>query len=680
MSDLRGRVVAGAAWGIVFWSAYAVLEYCLYSVAPLFQGPLSVFTMSHWRLSGLLFDCYWILGAAAGGATAAVVAPWDRRTMPAGSDRFESGRLPASISLLAAVLINLGLAVPVRHFAWIVAYIAAVLAAAILWVLRRPNTALAHWVDLTPFLLGAFLIAPLWLSTEALDDSTVNVKFAVVVLCLLAIFGLNRVLQLAPRWHAGLHFMTGLILLAAVVVASGLKSGERKAPVTVTLPPGDGAGRPPVVLVSLDTTRADHTSVAGYSRKTTPNLAALAGSATVFPNAMATYDMTLSAHASMFTGVYPSWHGADFASGEFLPLDRKLPTLAEILRGKGYLTAAMVANSAYLTPQWGLARGFSFYEIQAPIKVMAAERRFELRHGMRGLLNLLMQTTDFDLLFLRAEDINDLVFRTMEQPGVSGHPFFLFVNYMDSHAPYAPPAPFDTAFLADRQPVPFARHIFAERRSIVLTRDEYERLAAQYDGGIAYNDYAFGQLVQWLKARGLYDKALIIVAGDHGESFGERGRTGHGSSIHADQIDVPLMVKYPGQHAGAQVEYPVSLVDLMPTVLETLGLEIPGHVQGRSLRRLEQLEHREILVETAHARALRMGPLKLIVNANGKRELYDVSRDPTELHDLYAGGAAQLQPLEAAYQHWMQSMPKRRPSRTVDAEELRRLKSLGYVQ
>jgi arylsulfatase A-like enzyme len=673
------KALAGAAWGIVFWSAYAIVEYFLYSAVPLFQESFGIFTLSHWSLSGVLFDCYWILGALAGAAFGAILARWDLRTQPGDAEAFESGRLPAALSLIAAVLINLCSALPLRHFALMVAIIAASVGAAILWVLRHPRSFLGSWIDFHPLLLAFLLISPVWLSTEGIDSSSPGVKFAAAVLCAGAALGLTRLLHAAPRWPSSVHFFSGLATLAVLVLACGFQSGGRKVPLSVALPSLPNPGRSPVVLVSLDTTRADHTSIEGYLRNTTPHLAEFAASATFYPHAMAAFDMTLAAHASMFTGVYPSWHGARIVDEEPQPLDGKLPTLAGILRDKGYFTAGAVANSAYLTPRWGLTRGFGSYDVQAPVELLSAERRFELRQGLRALLNLRQPTAEFDLVFRRGEEINDTVFRIMEQPGVRQRAFFLFVNYMDSHAPYSPPAPFDTAFLGGQPGVTFARYRLVHRRRERLSPDEYRRLAAQYDGGIAYEDYAFSQLIQWLKARGLYDRALIIVAGDHGESFGERGLLGHGSSVHGDQINIPLVVKFPYQVRGAVVEAPVSQVDLLPTVLDTLGYEIPAHVQGLSLRNTAPLAHREILAESDHARALRVDGMKLIVSSTGRRELYDLSCDPEENRDLYASRPPQAQPLEAALNRWVQRLPRPRTAAT-DPGELRRLKTLGYVQ
>jgi arylsulfatase A-like enzyme len=363
------------------------------------------------------------------------------------------------------------------------------------------------------------------------------------------------------------------------------------------------------------------------------------------------------------------------------PLDDRLPTLAGILTGKGYFTAAVVANTAYLLPRWGLLRGFSEYDCQHSIRLLTGEWSYQLRQGIRSLLSLFIPTDDFDLLFRRGEDVNAAVFRTMSNPAIRKRSFLLFVNYMDAHTPYLPPEQYETEFLGTQPPVSFAKYQDVSHGRGKFTREEYARLGAQYDGGVAYEDRCFGQLMDWLKQHDLYDRALIVAVGDHGEAVGERdGNLGHGVSVHGEEINIPLVIKYPHQNQASVVTAPVSHVDLLPTILDTLGYDVPAHAQGRTLRRPEELGNRQILVESGWAKALVMDGMKLIVHANGDRELYDVVRDRDEGRDLYAPGFDRAQLLEAAFREWVRRMPAARASSAIDLRELRRLKSLGYLQ
>jgi arylsulfatase A-like enzyme len=675
------RATAGAVWGIVFWSAYGIVEYFLYSVVPLFQRSSGVFTMTAWKLTGVLFDCYWILGAICGALFTVAFDRWDRTSFADCEDEFECGRRPAALSLLVAVCLNLVRSIGIGHYGLGMLGVAAALGIAIVWCMRRPGSRLAQWVDYNPFLLGLLLLGPLWVAAELMDPYSFPIRRLMGGgLCLIAVPIFNRLLRQIQRWPAHLHFVSGMAVLAIIVVTSGFKSGERQQFPGVSVPSMADPGRPPVILVSLDTTRADHTSLASYSRNTTPKLAEFAREATVFPNAVAAYDMTLGSHASMFTGVYPSWHGAMLNGGRPQPLGDRLPTMAGILSRKGYFTAAIVANTAFLTRRWGLARGFHLYDTKSSVTLMAGEWPFELRQGLRALLDYFIPTSDFDLMFRSGEQINSAAFRTLADSAVRDRSFLLFVNYMDAHSPFLPPAPYDTQYLGDQPRVPFSKYQATRQHNDACSRGELSRLAAEYDGGIAYQDQSFGQLVQWLKERGIYDRALIIVTGDHGEVLGERGQLGHGISVYADELNVPLLVKYPHQTSGSVVAAPASHVDLLPTVLDVVGYEIPQHVQGRTLRDAVNLEHRAVLGESDSARALVVDGWKLIAHANGRRELYAVDRDRAEARNLYGTGAAGSDVLEAALRQFEQRLPKAAAQDMADPAEVRKLKSLGYLQ
>jgi arylsulfatase A-like enzyme len=652
----------------------------LYSAVPLFQRANGVFTIDHWQLSGLLFDCYWIVGAIAGALFTLALEPWRRDHHLLKNDIFECGKLPASLSLLTGVSINLVVASPGGHFGMAVLVAAIVIGGGILWILRRPASKVHAWIEFSPFVLGLALITPMWIAPSLLSDYPRTVRMVGASLSIVVLLCGNRMLHRVRSWPAQLHFVSGMAVLAILVVWCGFVSGEHKLPPRVNLTGLPNPGTAPIVLVSLDTTRADHTSLAGYSRNTTPHLAEFAAGATVFPNALAAYDMTLGSHASMFTGMYPSWHGARMVYDGPKPLDDRLPTMAGILSGKGYFSAAIVANTAYLMPKWGLIRGFDYYDCQASVRLVTGEWPFQFRQGMRLLLDRFTDTTGFFVWFRRGQEVNDAVVRTLTHPDVNGRSFFLFVNYMDAHTPYVPPAPYDRQFSGAEPHVTYPEYEAVLQHRARFTERDYARLAADYDGGVAYEDFSFGQLIQWLKSRGIYDNAMIIVTGDHGEALGEHGNLGHGLSVHGYELNVPLLIKYPHQTAGAVVRAPASHVDLLPTVMDTLGYEIPGGLQGRSLRRPEDLAGRPVIGESDRARALLIDGMKLIVHADGKRELYDVVHDPAESRDLYAAGSKRVTPLEAAFKQWAQRIPNHRISGTPDAEEIRRLKSLGYLQ
>ena len=198
----------------------------------------------------------------------------------------------------------------------------------------------------------------------------------------------------------------------------------------------------------MDTVHADHLAVYGYERDTTPNLKDLARDSMVYTNAISASDITLTSHASLFTGMYPSWHGAycdprNAAYGR--AISERYPTLAELLRSAGYQTTGVAAN-LYLRADFGLERGFDRFRIPRPVPMLAAENAFMLRRGIRRGLSLVFDTAQFDRLYAMGEDINAELFAELGALSKPGRPAFTFVNYMDAHFPYVPPAPYDARF------------------------------------------------------------------------------------------------------------------------------------------------------------------------------------------------------------------------------------------
>jgi arylsulfatase A-like enzyme len=281
-------------------------------------------------------------------------------------------------------------------------------------------------------------------------------------------------------------------------------------------------------------------------------------------------------------------------------------------------------------------------------------------------------------------------------------PVFLFINYMDAHYPCLPPSPFDRMFPAKNEEFTDARFEDIWENTMLknqpVPEEDLKHLISQYDGGIAYIDSQLAELVADLKQRDLYDNSLLIITSDHGEIFGDRNFITHGGmSVYQDQVSVPLLIKYPHQTTPATVDSNVSGIDLFPTILDVLGLPIPSSAQGESLLRLKQGEERPVFCESfpgggpfrinparfnlSH-QAILQGSLKLIRHSDGKRELYDLSKDPEERMNLYKAGEEPSSELDARLSRWSRSLNKMSEGQEGqhDAETLERLKSLGYVQ
>jgi arylsulfatase A-like enzyme len=695
--SLDRSLAMGVAWGVVAWSAYAMVEHVLCSIVPLFSAERSVFTPLNWTLTAWLFNAYWMMGAIAGGICGAVVS-----RIPSGRASDDRPRLAGNISLYVAVLLAVLTVPKFQYGARTVIAIATALLLVTAWVLARPGSRLAPWVRIPPLLLVLLIQLPVWLGAEVLGMSGSLTRRSIMFLISAAILSGSYFLNRFRDWSPTRHLSANLAVLLVIVAGSAFISGRNRA---IPLPPAALAmdpGTPPVVLISLDTTRADHLSLYGYSRKTTPHLEQLAQNATVYTNAVSAADWTLPSHASMFTGVYPSWHGARNYAVEphvIEPLDGSFQTLASILGDRGVFTAGVAANKAFLSPEWGLGRGFQSFNVQSPVEVMSQMYTYNLRQGIRRLLSCFIDTGSFDTQYRSADDVNGDVFSTMEDRRVRDRSFFLFVNYMDAHAPFIASVPKGVSLPSGSGAPQLVEHMkFAKDMldGVAPYPEPARRLSVErYDVGIAAEDEAVGDLVAWLKRRGLFDRALIIVTADHGEAFGEHHLANHGFGTYQDQVHVPLIIKYPGQAQPRTVTELVSHVDLLPTVLATLGISKPAHLQGMPLLNDSALSGRTVFAESfpnrpgtipnPHfdriERTVRAGNLKLIVSDKGKRELFDLSQDPLELHNLTARNLPEAQPLDNALRQWIGAIPARaKQAAPASQQQMDRLKGLGYVQ
>jgi arylsulfatase A-like enzyme len=688
----------GAAWGVVAWSAYGLLEYVLGCVRDLFSADRAVFVPLNWELTSWLFNAYWVAGAISGAICGALVA----RLPVASARRDDRLRLAGTCGLLIAALLTI-LTVPRMQFgARNVLAIDTVLLLPAVWVIIHPHSRLAPWIRIPPFLLVLLMQFPVWLGAEIFGESGGMLRRSVMGLVIAAILATAYFLRRFRDWTATRHLVANLAALMLVIVASALVSGANR---TLPSPPASFSadpGTPPVILISLDTTRADHLSVYGYSRKTTPNLEQLARQATLYANAQAAADWTLPSHASMFTGVYSSWHGAhNFALQPIViqPLDDKLPTLASILRDRGVFTVGVAANKAYLPPEWGIGRGFQSYNVQAPVEFLSSAYTYNLRNGMRRLLSCCFETASFDMVYRQALDVNRDAIGAVEDPHVRNRSFFLFINYMDAHSPYVSPAPRGASLPSGRGAPNLAEYEhFAE--NVLQGRGVYPEPALtltleRYDAGIAAEDEAIGDLMAWLKRRDLFDRALIIVTADHGEAFGVHNIVGHGVGTYQSQVHVPLLIKYPRQSQSRVVAEPVSHVDILPTVLAVLGISPPSQVQGVSLLNDQALVGRVVFAESFQnnwlgkniprfqrtERAARMGDYKLIVSDKGKREFFNLAQDPQELHNLTARGLPEAQSIDEFLRRWIGEIPAQTKQTTpLNQRQMDRLKGLGYVR
>ncbi|MBZ5600117.1 MAG: sulfatase-like hydrolase/transferase [Acidobacteriia bacterium] len=396
-----------------------------------------------------------------------------------------------------------------------------------------------------------------------------------------------------------------------------------------------------IILVTLDTTRADRMGFLGSQRGLTPNLDGLAAKSVVFTHAYSQVPLTTSSHATILSGTYPQFHKVDYP-GVALPVD--LPYAPEILHKLGYRTAAFV-GSTMMDPKGsapGFDRGFQEYDAGFHLKNPDEDRYRSVER--RGA-----EVVGHALAWIRKN---------------TGAPFFVWIHLYDPHAPYDPPEPFARRFRSE-----------------------------PYDGEIAYVDSVVGTLLAQLHAARLYDESLIAVMADHGEALGEHGERGHGIFLYDPTIRVPLLFKMPAQRAaGQRIDDRVELVDVLPTMLEVAGAAKSKAMQGHSLialiNRRAETEDRPAYSETDYPRraygwsslrALRTGKY-LFVEAP-RQELYDETSDTAAERNLASTSPAVSGTLAEQLTKFREQTRSLAPSpeTNLDPEQQAKLHALGYV-
>ena len=439
-----------------------------------------------------------------------------------------------------------------------------------------------------------------------------------------------------------------------------------------------------VVLISIDTARADHFSFLGSRSVRTPRLDAFAEEAIVFTDYMTVVPTTLASHTSLFTGKYPHHHGTP-RNGFMVNRDNEM--LAEVLKKAGFRTVGF-AGSFALASRFDFAQGFDHYDEEFGILV-----------GDGGA----------DQNQRCASEVTDAVIGYLERTGIPRR-LFLFVHYFDPHRPYAAPPPYDTLYdprgRTGLPPVPVVKKhpdlSPEERRSFAA------RLALQYAAEISYTDEQVGRLLDYLAARGVLDDAIVVVTSDHGESMWEHGEEfDHGWKVYDSTMRAVCAVRLPGGAGGGRrVGGVVASIDVMPTILSCLGLEAPSDIDGEPVdletlgselpprTRFGQATKPWKDVETdprwrnmRKARCVREGRFKLIVTPfAGTEELYDLVADPGEVVNLLEEPSPKIAALAAELREkldrWAASaspLPSEFEPSQVE-ESIRRLRSLGYLQ
>jgi len=443
-----------------------------------------------------------------------------------------------------------------------------------------------------------------------------------------------------------------------------------------------GSGdKPNVVMIVVDTLRADHLGTYGYTtRRTSPNLDAFARDAVRFDHAFSQASWTRPSFASILTGRYPSSHRTVFKP-DVLP--DAVDTLPEVLSGQGYATAGFVTNFN-VAPYFNFGQGFDEYHYLEPELVLWANDTAS-RLSLYSIVRLvserfLSQNLRVENYYQDAKAVGRSVDDWLDRK--PDGPFFLFVGYMDPHDPYFA-HPYDgTAVARVAMPRPAPSHA--------------ARLEALYDGEIRYWDQHFGRLIANLKRRGLYDDTMIVVTSDHGEEFGEHGGFWHGTTLYDEQVHVPLVVRMPrGELSGTTLTDWVRHVDLAPTILRIAGGRAPEGMQGGDIfsagRRpvfAEEDHEGNRIVSVRVPGESGQSDYKLIVANEGNprglpgTELFDVARDPAERRNLAAREREHLARTRAALEQSLRSSAEGAvdaQTHALDESATERLRSLGYA-
>src|SRR5712691_5368217 len=382
----------------------------------------------------------------------------------------------------------------------------------------------------------------------------------------------------------------------------------------------------PVIIISIDTVRADHLPMFGYRAVETPSLDAFRNDAVLFRNAYSHVPLTLPSHTSILTGLLPPQNGVRNNIGYVL--DAKIATIPSFLKQQGYETGAAVSAFVLRGSTW-LARSFDFYEDSIANRPDVATGSLQ-----------------------RSGRVTAQIATRWIEPRAPRRFFFLF-HIFEPHSPYEPEEPFRS------------------------------RYANAYDGEIATADAIVGEFLADLKRRGIYERAIIFVLSDHGEGLNQHGEPEHGIFVYREEIHVPLLVKLPGNAAhGTTIDAPVALVDLFPTIAELIGVKAPDKLSGRSLFAHAD-GHRRIYSESLYPRIhLGWSELRSLADAQHhfiqapKPELYDMRRDPDEKTNVISEDRrtyAQMRDELSRYTD-KAALPTH-----VDPEEAKKLAALGYL-
>lgn len=736
-SEPNGRALAslvrlGAAWGLGAGLVWAYQEALHLVFAPGSRGGLDAGALA---LVSEPLLVYGVVGLVAGGIGGGVLGTLVRRSRLV--NRAETLVAGGIVLGLATLWGGVWVALQIEELrranavgaaivcVALVALIGAVAAA----TMTRQRECLARWA----VWVGVAALGQLWLYVALAVNASglsglANLKSILANLGLVA--GTGALIPLAAgalRWMVARQGRPVRVGIGIVTVSGAVQAGlglapdlgsspERAGPVPTASESLDDA--PNVVLIVIDTLRADHLSGYGYARETSPTIDALARRGVIFENAHAPSSWTRPSVGSYMTSLYPSEHGAvcfpvDEAEGRCRArLAEESHTLAEYLSDQGFYTVAFVANPI-LSARWGDSQGFDEFHETTALEKQPASAPME-GPGMRRLTSSLKASKkQSDLGYATASEVTDAVLHELSE-GLP-EPFLMYVHYMDPHTPYRPPEPYRGTWSGTYQGAldGFPHGIWHRimKGQISLKRTDIQYLRDRYDEEILYVDSEMSRLLGELERRTRPERNLIVVLSDHGEEFADHGYLEHGFSLHREVTNVPLIWAGWGvAKPGRSISQLTGLVDLLPTLAEAAGTPLPGPVRGRSrwkpihdpaaaaanppapatavwgaLRTIPQAGRPTRLV-----RSVRVDRWTLIWNQVGvaagaprwRRMLFDRESDPSEQNDVYRAYPDVADRLDAKLVEIAASLQRAGGGQgdvIIDPATRRRLRALGYI-
>jgi choline-sulfatase len=578
----------------------------------------------------------------------------------------------------------------------------AALCAPVAWLLwRKPDHRAAPPSSCAALGSGLALAAMLAVPAIGLEQ-VLPAALAATLLCLT----LRELLAWWPGFAAARTHAV-LCAIALVIAGAAFAFGGRDIPHAAKVAVGAKSERPDVLLITIDTLRADHLGCYGDAGARTPNIDALAKESVLFEDATTQANVTGPSHTTMLTGLYPAEHGA-LRNG--VPLSPQVVTLPELLAREGYRTGAFVSGFTLKNEACRLAPRFERYDDELIAWRWMPEVASRLR-ALKGLIQLCERCGRTVFRAKRpAEETVDAALEWMSRSS-PGEPTFTWVHCYDPHAPYAPPAPFDRLHDPDypgARAVDWYQLTTQQRRELIADPAALAHMRALYAGEISYADVQVGRLLERLRSAGKLERTLVILTSDHGEGLGDHGYYfDHGTFLYDDELRVPLLVRLPGAATSARrVAGQVRLLDLTPSVLEALGLPALEHASGSSLlaNPASPADERPSFAKGDYEGKLsgyELAGQKLSLRTRGHKliwtsdywldsvriqetfEYYDLVQDPSERHNLWPDGAddaALLKDMRHNLDAWRELLAAigRGGSEPIDPQVLEQLRKVGY--